>query len=588
MVPDVVFEMEGLELLSVARNKLTALPPGLPCLPVLRTLNVSQNAISPFPRILRACRLTNLDASGNAQFCAGMELAPDDPLAHTLQFVSLENCGLEALPAALKSLAGLRWLGLKGNALAALDFDALAAFHDLTRLDVSHNALEGALPDGVVRLAKLETLDVSNNRLTELPRSLAAMAALKVLRAAGNRLHAVPRELGDMAGLQVLDVSGNSIVRLPCELCNLEGTLKELHLAGNPLEPALDEVVARKSVQGVLAYLKKIEEDAYLATTAQAALRRSPSYTQFFGKRATPGRPKSRHPGLMGLFADVPPHAAGGASSASGSSAPLSGDDDLLFDAGGSSGSGSCGSPCHSGLSASFATPLRVRQPHQPGDGTTPATATAATRLRVASQHSPAPPGRGVFQPSSAGGSPLTPWVAPPPSLAAAASSVPHSLSMPHARHLGQGSPGTGDSHQNQQNQQPPSLREVLADPLGYQSFREFLSEELSEENLTFWSDVEQYRQLASERPGEMAQEARRLYERYLGAAAAKFELNVPGPVKSRLKRAVIDGSEAVTPALFDAAQKNVFELMATDSYPRFLKSSYFSIYEGIIHARRR
>lgn len=125
---------------------------------------------------------------------------------------------------------------------------------------------------------------------------------------------------------------------------------------------------------------------------------------------------------------------------------------------------------------------------------------------------------------------------------------------------------------------QPPTLREVLADPLGYQSFREFLCEECSEENLTFWSDVEQYRHLG----GDAAlREARRLYDRYLGVSTAKYEINVPGPVKSRLRRLIVDSHDA-PPTVFDAAQKNVFELMATDSFPRFLKSSYFEIYDGI------
>ena len=134
------------------------------------------------------------------------------------------------------------------------------------------------------------------------------------------------------------------------------------------------------------------------------------------------------------------------------------------------------------------------------------------------------------------------------------------------------GTPPSGSHHSL------PTLREVLADPLGYQSLREFLCEECSEENLTFWSDVEQYRGLAGD---DALREARRLYDRYLGVTTAKHEINVPGPVKSRLKRLIVDNHEA-PPTVFDAAQKNVFDLIATDSFPRFLKSSYFEIYDGI------
>ena len=392
----------------------------------------------------------------------------------------------------------------------------------LARLDVADNALAGALPDAVARLPRLEVLDVSYNRLTGLPAALAALPALRVLRAAANALTALPRALGDAPALQTLDVSGNRLARLPHELCGLEGTLRELHIYGNPLDPALADTAARKSVQGVLAYLRREEEECYLAggssgggpdsvnaagassgASANAStapmgalspaasprggagmgmLHKSVSVSQLLGRksaaviRARPGGAPPRHLGVMGLFGESPAGASAHGSSAGSEEA----------------------------------------RTKTAGSNATAANATTGTTTS--------------------------------------------------------GTPPSGSQHSL------PTLREVLADPLGYQSLREFLCEECSEENLTFWSDVEQYRGLAGD---DALREARRLYDRYLGVTTAKHEINVPGPVKSRLKRLIVDNHEA-PPTVFDAAQKNVFDLMATDSFPRFLKSSYFEIYDGI------
>lgn len=520
MVPDVVFELEGLEVLSVARNALAALPAGLPCLPRLRTLCVARNRLSAFPRMLRACALVRLDAAGNAGFCRGLELDAADPLAQTLEDAVLDACAPDGgvLPRALASLARLRALSVRANGLVALDAALLArlAAH-LVRLDVADNALAGALPEAAVAcLRHLEVLDVSYNRLTALPAALAGLPALRVLRAAANALTALPRELGDAPALQTLDVSRNRLAQLPHELCGLEGTLRELHIYGNPLDPALADTAARKSVQGVLAYLRRVEEECYLAGSDRAAAAAS----------ATGAGPLQSPRSCGGSLGDEP-----GAAGAAAHSAGV----------------------LHKSVSVSQLLGKR--------------SGAAVIRGRPASAASRHLGVMGLFGEPPAG------------SEDASTTSSSSSAATTNTTTAGTGAAtGTATTAAQGGTQQPPTLREVLADPLGYQSFREFLCEECSEENLTFWSDVEQYRHLA----GDAAlREARRLYDRYLGVTTAKYEINVPGPVKSRLRRLIVDSQDAA-PTVFDAAQKNVFELMATDSFPRFLKSSYFEIYDGI------
>ena len=78
-------------------------------------------------------------------------------------------------------------------------------------LDLSHNALTGAMPAEIRFLQDLEVLNVSYNDMTGLPAELGQLKKLRILNVSNNRLTGIPRELGDLGNLQVLDLSGNDI-----------------------------------------------------------------------------------------------------------------------------------------------------------------------------------------------------------------------------------------------------------------------------------------------------------------------------------------------------------------------------------------
>jgi Leucine-rich repeat (LRR) protein len=52
---------------------------------------------------------------------------------------------------------------------------------NLTALNLSHNALSGALPEVVCQLENLKSLRISHNSITALPREFARLAALEEL-----------------------------------------------------------------------------------------------------------------------------------------------------------------------------------------------------------------------------------------------------------------------------------------------------------------------------------------------------------------------------------------------------------------------
>jgi hypothetical protein len=141
------------------------------------------------------------------------------------------------------------------------------------------------------------------------------------------------------------------------------------------------------------------------------------------------------------------------------------------------------------------------------------------------------------------------------------------------------------------------TLKGLLSDPDGFNSFKNFLSHEFSVENILFWREVEDFRQKKARGVGslELLGEAQSMYAKYI-IPGAPFEVNLPATIVNDLQRrlkAEFGGlaasaresdsnakllpetfeSDTQTPTIFDAAQKNIFHLMETDSYQRYIAS---------------
>jgi len=112
------------------------------------------------------------------------------------------------------ALLSLWGLSLRGNRLASLDPVLLA---DLESLELGENDLD-EVPSGTFQLTKLKHLDFSGNRLTTIEPSFKALASLEYLDLSGNHLTSVPEFVGELPALRHLDLRGNSIANLPREL----------------------------------------------------------------------------------------------------------------------------------------------------------------------------------------------------------------------------------------------------------------------------------------------------------------------------------------------------------------------------------
>jgi regulator of G-protein signaling len=119
-------------------------------------------------------------------------------------------------------------------------------------------------------------------------------------------------------------------------------------------------------------------------------------------------------------------------------------------------------------------------------------------------------------------------------------------------------------------------LDTLLSDPYGLAKFTEFLKKEFSHENIYFWCACERYRLLAD--GAERLSAARGILERHLEAGAAE-PVNVDWTVRadSGRKLTAATAESPPPPDLFLAAQRQIYNLMKFDSYPRFLKSAVYA-----------
>lgn len=105
------------------------------------------------------------------------------------------------------------------------------------RLDLSDQGLT-ALPKSVLDRTELRELDISGNRIGgALPAEIGKLKALRILDASGNLMTGVPAEIGRLSELRLLDLSDNELIGLPYELANLK-KLVTLDLRGNDVSEA--------------------------------------------------------------------------------------------------------------------------------------------------------------------------------------------------------------------------------------------------------------------------------------------------------------------------------------------------------------
>lgn len=115
------------------------------------------------------------------------------------------------------------------------------------------------------------------------------------------------------------------------------------------------------------------------------------------------------------------------------------------------------------------------------------------------------------------------------------------------------------------------SFEALLSNKYGMAVFRHFLRSEFSEENLDFWLAVEKYKKTRA--PTKMAARAHSIFNEFIATSATR-QVNVDSSVREVTNQKL---RQAPGPASFQPAQEQIYCLMESDSYPRFLKSLLYS-----------
>ncbi|CAG8533647.1 14236_t:CDS:2 [Ambispora leptoticha] len=152
---------------------------------------------------------------------------------HNLKALYLDRNSLRDLPEELLKLTKLEILDLSNNCISEfhprLKFKRL---RNLRRLNLDNNGLLDIT--SMTKLKTLRELRVNNNYLDNLSPDIGRLVKLKLLYLNNNDLTSLPDAIGRLRSLSVLRLNNNHILNLPASICALR-QLQILELRGNLL-----------------------------------------------------------------------------------------------------------------------------------------------------------------------------------------------------------------------------------------------------------------------------------------------------------------------------------------------------------------
>ena len=188
-------------------------------LPYLEELNLSNNLILSWPFNARCSTFRNENLTLLNMSLNKMELPdPNDQSLHLhtlfpkLQHLDLSNCILNQkhIDLDISELTHLQELVLESCALASFPV-SLLKMGSLLRLSLRCNSIQ-KIPDEIVRLTSLRSLDVSNNNLSHLPFAIGLMSdSLRTLLVDGNPLRTIRRTIIEKGTTALLEYLRNKI-----------------------------------------------------------------------------------------------------------------------------------------------------------------------------------------------------------------------------------------------------------------------------------------------------------------------------------------------------------------------------------------
>lgn len=200
-----------LEYLDCSRNEIRELPEDMEHLVSLTHLDLSSNQIGHLPHHIGNCKaLQYLDMS-----CNVLASIPESfSMLSMLEYCNLENNAIIAASHCFGEVRNIKYLNLRRNQIRFFTSD-FGSMINLTKLDISLNHLE-FLPIEIGLMADLETLKLDRNALTTIPPELGSCLGLQNLNISYNAITGcLPETLSLIRGITELNISFNKIDELP-------------------------------------------------------------------------------------------------------------------------------------------------------------------------------------------------------------------------------------------------------------------------------------------------------------------------------------------------------------------------------------
>lgn len=206
-------------IFDVSENSLQGPPPMLPVdSGTLAIWDVSNNPLSgQFPDTFATPISLKVFSTAGANNLIGLLPGSLFPINSQLRKVDLSNCGFDgSLPDELMGLEHVRTVNISGNSFSdripSEGVVDIRKMKKLTQFDCSKNNLNGTLPASLAGLSSLRLLDVSNNELQGplLGSQLLNLHQVLKLDFSNNKYSGkLPHELSSLKNLRWLDLSRN-------------------------------------------------------------------------------------------------------------------------------------------------------------------------------------------------------------------------------------------------------------------------------------------------------------------------------------------------------------------------------------------
>ena len=116
-----------------------------------------------------------------------------------------------------------------------------------------------------------------------------------------------------------------------------------------------------------------------------------------------------------------------------------------------------------------------------------------------------------------------------------------------------------------------PDIEQILKDPVNLNYFKKFCMAEMSMENLLFWLEVQDFKQI--EAPEYAGFVARKIFNKYIKVGASQ-QLAVESGLRSTIQSTF--KPDVINPHVYDEIQAACVLSMKLDIFPRFVDSELY------------